>query len=489
MNVNSRKNKGLIFKFIELRELIVARDNIKSEMNEINKEMENIVFGASKFYNDLYKVKDYIKSCKETRIKKEKLKEVLISYLNSRLNQGNEIYKNGILGKIFSEFMTPYSFSIDYREESFYHEQSKINKTVSVYRILKNIENNISYKVNSYCYEIMKTIPSSFFNIPIYNEDKEKLAFIIFKNENPNFDINKHYNDEIYNAIEEIKEDYNSYKKYYSNEYQEYCEREEELKNKLESQFILFQNTFNKKVIGEECYDKLSYIRTVKCEFLEETTKMYKDLTDNIEKTFIKFIPKKYVFDEKFRNFAIENLYYEKCNSIGEVLNAYENLEYKHEMYDKFDIVLSGLNSIELNQLHEIMELQSVTEGIEKSNENLLLVGYEIKDMKHVLTEEISDMKYSIQASLDSIRNDNDRSAEELIEANYKVLDGQRELLESNNNINRRIESSNNLAKNYIDSLSSIDAGTREVAKNIQDVKEFTNRYRSAKAFEGKTYY
>lgn len=451
MEITNRKNRDLIIKFIELNELISARNKLESEMTLLNNDISKITMDISSKYEEVLRQRHYLKSSEEYLKRDIESIKATIEILKTNIDKGYDILENG---------MNNYNM---YSKASY---------------LINDIE-----KVRSDMFIEINNIKSKFPELQLDYNKLHKLSLIIFEQENLDLDINKLFNKDIYRCINILEEDINNHhakcniQKCSSEIYK--CE--EYINKQLEKVEVLTK----KKVDGNNTDSKIEAMNMICSEFCNENKKMIDDITNDIENNFVKLIPMKYIFDDNFRNYAVESLFYERENSIGELLNAYDTLEFNHEMRDKFKDAISGIDNIQINQFHQLMGLEEISYGIDKSNKGLKTISKGIKGVEKAIDrgfEGISDL--IIEASVKD-----ELAKEELIYSNYKIIDGQKELLTSNNNINRSIESNNMLAKRQLDSLSYIDSETREIAKKIYDVKEFTDRYRDAKYIEGKTYY
>lgn len=204
-------------------------------------------------------------------------------------------------------------------------------------------------------------------------------------------------------------------------------------------------------IVDDDTYEDYS---TKKAELFEiEHLAPYKNKIDMIKyeiiNNYISFIPSKYILDVNFHVYAIESLFYNRCNSIGELLNLYENYELHNSININIDSVLNKLGDIDNNIFRSIMLLENIEQGINK------------------LDDTISNMNNSLNEVILSNKN----------------------LELSNNRLENQMKSSNSIALKKLEKLSNIESGTLEVAKNLVILKDFSDKVRYEKLREGKIYY
>lgn len=393
MNIEERKNNKLIFRLIELSDLINGRDNLQ---NESNKLIEDIMRIESSI---IYQINDFNQTVNSIR-NIENIDNFL--YIGHKDCGYEGYYKKNII---------------------------KNNLNDSYSKVLyENFKEVLCYVENKYR-ETIKSIPEINISKEISN-NYFNLARIIFKRENSK--LVETYK----NLHKEVLKDLENYK-FTSNSVIELGENDIGISNNMirvieKENSVLFFN--NLKERNE---------RTI-ADIRNKIDKVTRDIGNE----FINLIPKKYIFNENFRNYAIECLFYGRCNTIGEVINLYENFELHTEANITLRETLNSLNDFQAMNFHQLMQIKNSI--------------YDIGE----------DISYSLKDGFDNMSNDIKDLSDNITETNYSI--------------NSQIESSNLLAQKQLDNLSEISKGTREIGKNIYEVKDFTDKYRVSQLMDGK---
>lgn len=401
MNNENKKNNKLIYRLIELSDLINARNILDSQANNIIdniREVESTIkFYVEEFNNTLNNFKDFTKI----------IDHFLQFNFNTKLNEKKACD--------LELFCTSYKLNLSF------------------------INDNLRTRFYNNLYDIARKHTYIFDEFPTMNEDMVDLLYsklywlseIVLKKENS--ELIKEYeilNNQVLNELEN---------------YNFNTDLPARIDNDTLSTIVNMISTIEKK-------DNFLIIEN----FLKENQKTINsirekvdNITKQIEDEFISLIPKKYIFDDNFRNYAIECLFYGRCDKMGEVINLYENYELHTEANITLSQTLDSLNNFQAMQFHALMQI----------NESIQFVGAHIR---------------SLQDNLDDISN----KIEDVSYSNKRI---HASILENNYALNSQIESSNLLAQKQLDSLNEISKSTVKIGKDIYKVKEFTDSYRISK--------
>lgn len=505
MNIEGKKNKELILKFIELNDLITGRNKLKENVNVLRSDLEEIESKAIRISYNINKINKELSVGKNLIKNKPDKIQKMINYfktydsLEKVIDEmpcslcPNEIYYSNswerwikVFGRmneefgIYAEIWKESSLEDEFIELEFENNIKKFNEEYL------ELREKIRHGIN----EIRDAIRNDFLkDINIHIEDIRikvlLLSKIIYQKENQGvFEEYERLRKKILLYLDNydcknIKKEKIMYK-------EEELLKEKEVLFKLSETFITKED---KEIALSNPHDFMIQLKNNKEEQISLANQMIDNVTKGIEAAFNYLIPSKYIFDYRFREYAVECLFYERCNSVGEVLNYYENLELHDVININFELALGKLDNLQSLQFHQIMQLENVSKGIDEVNrgitsinENLDSVNNNLDSINNNLdfiNNNLIDMNVAVEYGIQDVIYENERRQKELMT----------EMSYNNKLIKEEIQSANNLAYQQIDALSNINSESRKIAKDIYNVKEFTERYRNAKVLEGKSYY
>lgn len=457
MDIKNRKNKDLIFKFIELSDLVSGKEIVERKSWAFQRELNKITDSCNNILKDMHIINNNIKEINYELVEKPLQLRNEIKYFEN-INSLEKLIDmiSGSDGWKLSEINSfTYTTSIqkdEYLKIKCYIEEYLNNTQKEMKEMLEDVNKEIDY--NEYKRRLNKMYYLSRIVCLKHNEN------IIEKYKKLIAEIINHLNE--YDYKPELR-------KKLSITENELYKKKQELFPYIDTYFEEVDKTLIEQGNFEIQLDTIKEKKESLC------YDMISNITRDIENNFVSLIPKKYVFNEEFLSYAIECLFYERCSSIGELLNLYENFELHTQTNRTINQVIKSLNNFQLTQFHQLMELNdSITNELNK-----IQIGqaYQLMELS------------SINMGIDSLGNDVRDVAYTHERIGRDMIESQDRLIESNNTINMQMESSNLLAKQQLNTLTDIDSQSREIAKKIYDVKAFTDRYSNAKAIEGKPHY
>lgn len=398
MNIEKRENHELINRFVELSSLIDGKNNLEKEVNKLEDSIKKVEVETKEHMDRFYRTLNKFTNAID-------LDDMIYLRMGSYLDLYSE-YDSFVM----SDF-------IGVLENEFYSLQNKVKeKYDDIIKNLPIINKKEAYRDN-YC----------------------RLGMLIFRKQNEN-----------------LYEEYKKLREKILNNINQYDFTLKISKNVDVDDYEVVKSMTSIININNIPYSK-SELEATNIKIISDMYNRIEKITTDIEKEFIKVIPNKYIYNENFRNYAIECLFYERCKTVGEVLNLYENLELHTQTNFAINEVLNSLDNVHAMQFNQLMKLNKAVSNIEGSLDS---IEWGMSD----LNSNIEDVSYTNA----NIQND---------------------LIESNRELNRQIQASNSLASEQLDKLTNIDRGSRKIGKDIMEVKGFTERYRTAKGIEGKYYY
>lgn len=464
MDIKNRKNKDLIFKFIELSDLVSGRNIVEKKSWNFGSELNKVTDSCKSILNDINMINNNIEEINFKLVEKPVQLRNEIKYfenINSLkklidMDSGGNWWK---LSEIDSFIYTTSIQKDEYLKIKCYIKDYLNNTRKDMEEILEDVNKGIDYN------EKTKRLNKMYY-----------LSRIVCLKDNENI-IEKYEK-----LIAEIINYLNEYD-YKSELRKELSIRENELYKKKQELLPYIDTYFeevDKTLIEQDDFE--IQLDTIKEKKINLCYDMISNITKDIENNFVSLIPKKYVFNEEFLSYAIECLFYERCSSIGELLNLYENFELHTQTNRAINHVIKSLNNFQLTQFHQLMELNdSITNELNKIQAGQAYQAMELSSINmgiNLLSSEVRDLSSDVR----DVAYTHERIGRDMIESQDK-------LIESNNMVNMQIESSNVLAKQQLNTLTDIDSQSRKIAKKIYDVKAFTDRYSNAKAMEGKPHY
>ncbi|WP_195244596.1 hypothetical protein [Clostridium celatum] len=464
MDIKNRKNKDLIFKFIELSDLVSGRNIVEKKSWNFGSELNKVTDSCKSILNDINMINNNIEEINFKLVEKPVQLRNEIKYfenINSLkklidMDSGGNWWK---LSEIDSFIYTTSIQKDEYLKIKCYIKDYLNNTRKDMEEILEDVNKGIDYN------EKTKRLNKMYY-----------LSRIVCLKDNENI-IEKYEK-----LIAEIINYLNEYD-YKSELRKELSIRENELYKKKQELLPYIDTYFeevDKTLIEQDDFE--IQLDTIKEKKINLCYDMISNITKDIENNFVSLIPKKYVFNEEFLSYAIECLFYERCSSIGELLNLYENFELHTQTNRAINHVIKSLNNFQLTQFHQLMELNdSITNELNKIQAGQAYQAMELSSINmgiNLLSSEVRDLSSDVR----DVAYTHERIGRDMIESQDK-------LIEINNMVNMQIESSNVLAKQQLNTLTDIDSQSRKIAKKIYDVKAFTDRYSNAKAMEGKPHY
>lgn len=212
--------------------------------------------------------------------------------------------------------------------------------------------------------------------------------------------------------------------------------------------------------------------------YFDKIEDIIKNTREGIEKQAIEFMPRKYAFDSKFYAYAVECLYYGRCETMGEILDRYEGYSFHEELMASISSIVNKLDDISMNQFYQIMQLESISSGIDSLNTSIGEVNIHLNSVNQSVRDsvtaniEIERAKIESASSLTDRFNIYNRVALNVVSGNVEY---RRSLAERREHVQLELNKINGIGSN-----------TKAIALSINDARGFSDMLVGANTLSGK---